>query len=769
MYLPSSDASSTISSVVTDIDGDHKPDVILGSSYTGLDIWQNNTVPGNLLSSSFTDSFFTHSGYYYFASVMVPGDFDGDGKVDLLENDQSSSGFLVSRNISVLGKVNSASFAAAKSYYSGTGKMGGVIPADLNGDGKIDLISYYNNGVYYFQNNSTNGNIQFSSPTTLITGGINDYYNSLTVNDIDGDGKTDIALLDGYNKKVTIYHNGPIPVPQIAAIKPTAAASGQKVIITGKYFDETSIVKFGSKLAASFTVLSPDTIEAVVGEGETGIVSVQNPDGVGSLAGFTFIQAPTIAAANQSFNNDAATVSITGNNFTGTTAVSVNDNAALSFTINSATSITAVFKPGITGNLLVTNPAGTASLPIVIKDKSVITFPIAKSLTYGDNDIALSASSNNSAMPIVYTTVNTSVATILNGKLHILSAGTLNIKVSQAGDSIHYAAVDLVQTLTIAKKDLQVTTNDQTRAYGQSNPALTVTYDGFVNGENESSLAVVPTVATTAGTTSTEGIYDLVPAGGVSDNYNFVYKAGKLTIIVAATNFKISATSVTCKGSNNGMITISPVQNLNYTAILTGSGLNKSYNFSGNLTIDQLAPGTYNVCITADGIAGFNQCSDLVITEPKDLALYAIVNKQANMLTLSLNGGDTYNIQLNGASYTTHNNSITLPLSKGGNKLSVSTDRPCQGMVEQLINTTDNQAPYPNPFNNILYVNLGDANIKTCDIKIYSFSDGSLKYAQNYNNASGVVRIDAAVFVAGFYSIHIVADGKESVYKIIKQ
>ncbi|OKS87483.1 NHL domain-containing protein [Mucilaginibacter polytrichastri] len=349
------------------------------------------------------------------------------------------------------------------------------------------------------------------------------------------------------------------------------------------------------------------------------------------------------------------------------------------------------------------------------------------------------------------------------------AAGSYKIAQGTLALNANYKLTFTSTPFIISKASLAITANDQTRAYGQNNPALTVSYSGFVNGDSQSSLNTLPTISTTADNTSAEGVYDLVPSGAVSNNYSFVYKTGKLTITVPATNFKISTTSVTCKGSNNGMITISPVQKLNYTATLTSNGLNKTYSFTGDVTIDQLSPGTYNVCITAGGVANFNQCYDLVITEPKDLALYATVNKSVNTVTLSLNGSDVYNIQLNGALYTTHSNSITLPLIKGGNKLSVSTDKPCQGTVDQVINTKDEQAPYPNPFNNILYVNLGSANIKICDIKIYGFSDARLRYNQTYNNTSGVVSIDASTLTTGFYSIHIIADGKESVYKIIKQ
>jgi len=56
------------------------------------------------------------------------------------------------------------------------------------------------------------------------------------------------------------------------------------------------------------------------------------------------------------------TVTITGTNLTGATAVSFGGIAATSFTVNSATSITAVVSTGASGNVSVTTPGGIATL-----------------------------------------------------------------------------------------------------------------------------------------------------------------------------------------------------------------------------------------------------------------------------------------------------------------------------------------------------------------------------------------------------------------------
>ena len=80
---------------------------------------------------------------------------------------------------------------------------------------------------------------------------------------------------------------------------------------------------------------------------------------------------------------------------------------------------------------------------------------------------------------------------------------------------------------------LTVTANDQTKIYGTANPALTVSYSGFVGADNASSLTIQPTASTTAVTTSPVGTYPITAAGGVSSNYTFNYVAGTLTVTKA--------------------------------------------------------------------------------------------------------------------------------------------------------------------------------------------------------------------------------------------
>ena len=88
---------------------------------------------------------------------------------------------------------------------------------------------------------------------------------------------------------------------------------------------------------------------------------------------------------------------------------------------------------------------------------------------------------------------------------------------------------------SIAKATLTATYVGETVSVGTA-PQLGVEVTGFVGGETAVSAAgyEAPTVSAPA-TLEAGKTYDLTPAGGKADNYNFVYAGGKLTVEAAST------------------------------------------------------------------------------------------------------------------------------------------------------------------------------------------------------------------------------------------
>lgn len=150
--------------------------------------------------------------------------------------------------------------------------------------------------------------------------------------------------------------------------------------------------------------------------------------------------------------------------------------------------------------------------------------------TYGNADFNGGATSLNTTQPIIYTSSNPLVATIVGGDIHITGAGTSDITASQASDGF-YPAASVTRTLTVNKAALTVKADDKSRFEGLANPPLTITYTGFVLGETAAVLLTAPTISTTATIASPPGAYVITVSGATAANYTITHTNGTLTVV----------------------------------------------------------------------------------------------------------------------------------------------------------------------------------------------------------------------------------------------
>jgi hypothetical protein len=108
-------------------------------------------------------------------------------------------------------------------------------------------------------------------------------------------------------------------------------------------------------------------------------------------------------------------------------------------------------------------------------------------------------------------------------------AGTYLITASGAADP-NYTFTYQTGSMTIEPAPLIVTADNNSMPMGGPLPTLTVSYAGFVNGENASNLTTAPTITTTATSASPAGVYPITASGAADPNYNFTYLPGTLTI-----------------------------------------------------------------------------------------------------------------------------------------------------------------------------------------------------------------------------------------------
>ncbi|MEB0141284.1 IPT/TIG domain-containing protein, partial [Undibacterium sp. CCC2.1] len=118
-------------------------------------------------------------------------------------------------------------------------------------------------------------------------------------------------------------------------------------------FTGATAVKFGLSNASGFTVNSATQITATAPAGSSGTVDITVVTGGGTSATsagdqYTYIGAPTVSSLGTSSGPAAGgtSVVITGTNLTGATSVKFGLSNASSFTVNSATQITATAPSG---------------------------------------------------------------------------------------------------------------------------------------------------------------------------------------------------------------------------------------------------------------------------------------------------------------------------------------------------------------------------------------------------------------------------------------
>src|SRR5262249_21157124 len=97
--------------------------------------------------------------------------------------------------------------------------------------------------------------------------------------------------------------------------------------------------------------------------------------------------------------------------------------------------------------------------------------------------------------------------------------------------SSNYAIHFVAGTLTVTPAPLSATVDNVSKVYGAPNPLFTVSYSGFVLGQDAAALSGALTFATTADVESAPGTYPVSASGLASANYQISYTAGILQVL----------------------------------------------------------------------------------------------------------------------------------------------------------------------------------------------------------------------------------------------
>lgn len=190
-------AQDGFSVVAADVNGDGKPDLLVGSE-CGLTDCSNGSASvllGNGDGTFQTPVIYRSGGFYSFSLAVA--DVNGDGKPDLLIGNMCADGTCSNGSVGVLLGNGDGTFQTSVTYRSGGLYTFSLAIADVNGDGKPDLLvanecadNNCSNGVIGVL--LGNGDGTFRNPVAYSSAGL--YTLAIAIGDVNGDGKPDVVL-----------------------------------------------------------------------------------------------------------------------------------------------------------------------------------------------------------------------------------------------------------------------------------------------------------------------------------------------------------------------------------------------------------------------------------------------------------------------------------------------------------------------------------------------------------------------------------------------
>ena len=311
---------------------------------------------------------------------------------------------------------------------------------------------------------------------------------------------------------------------------------------------------------------------------------------------------PTVTQVNPNQGSTAGgtSVTITGTNFTGATAVKFGANAATTFSVPNSTTITATSPAGSAGSVdvTVTTVGGTSATSAADQftyQGATTTAINAPTITYGANGSVTVTVSSGSGTPTgnvslsvdggtaATKALNSGSATFTNTDITALAtpnAGNHTLDASYAAQG-NYDASAATGTLTVNPAPLTVTANNRMKTYGQ-----TVTFagtefstSGLVNGDTVASVTLTSAGAAATATVAAPGpTYPITPSaaeGTGLGNYTVSYVDGMLTVnpapltITAKDRMKTYGQAVTFAGTEftaTGLVNADSVTSVTLTS-----------------------------------------------------------------------------------------------------------------------------------------------------------------------------------------------------------
>jgi hypothetical protein len=612
-----SGGSYTYSVAVGDVNGDGKPDVIVTNECANSSCQTNGGSVSVLLGNGdgTFQSAVTYASGVESLSVAV-ADVNSDGKLDLIvANYCASSSSCSDGSVSVLLGNGDGTFQPAVSYPSSEQGASGLVVGDFNGDGKPDIVATQPGSVALFLGN---GDGTFQPAIAYTPGG-----QGLAVGDFNHDGKPDLATAGGGDVFVLLNIASSFQYATSTTISSSAnpTSPGQSVTFTATVTTAFSVGALTGSITLydGATALDTETVNNGTATFTTSSLALGAHSLTASYSGDTNYLASTSQAFTENVNSTVTTTTLAASPKPSTYGQSVTLTATVTPTGSGTPTGTVTFLDGannvgsamLSGSMgiLATSSlnAGSHSITASYGGDSNFSASTSSALALSVNQAASTVSLSSSANPSAYNQAVTFVASVSPQYAGGEATGTVTFKdgaasIGSTGVSGNLASLTL-NSLAVGTHSITAVYSGDANLTGNSSSAVREVVNKATTSSSVTSSANPSTIGEAVTFTITVGPqFSGTPTGTVTLKKNgsslvtLLLNSGQASYTTSS--FAVGSDNMTAaySGDSNFASSTSPVLKQVVNKVATTTTVTSSSNLS---TVGQ--PVTFTATISSSG------------------------------------------------------------------------------------------------------------------------------------------------------------------------
>ncbi len=252
----------------------------------------------------------------------------------------------------------------------------------------------------------------------------------------------------------------------------------------------------------------------------------------------------------------------------------------------------------------------------------------------------------------------------------------------------------------------------------------------------------------------------------IKSENNVFYAVNKAKIGVVKSNlpekttFFIKIKDETCPSKKDGSITITANKEANYKTTIEG----KTYHFKKSLFIENMKAGSYDFCISAQGID--EQCFQKKVLGGSLIKVKNTVNYPKCQISIE-KGAAPYKVFINNKQVLTTSETNFNISVKNGDVLKIETSISCEGVYQKEILQFEEVRAFPNPTSGKFEISVPKTSLSKVKVTLLDFT-GKVISQKKYKVSEKRISLDISYLPNGIY-IALVETEKKKSLKIVKQ